>query len=290
MSEEIVHFAIADDSRLLVLASSRFCEAFKTVLADRIEKFRLGALTRRTEKFCGDMIHQLRDRCRGQAPQGRDADKLAFCLGTLTHRAADRQCKPLFAAQSYDGAYSNRQIRICQDVFIFDRIYGRGRRHPYRPDALDPVLPLPGGMDWDAATFEQYIDVLLQRMLLKAHTLKPADDAEAWLDDLFARLQEFKDDFSEWHRLLTEGDEELFHRAIEQVNFYNESDPLLDLLRDLRAGQSVSEDSVESRFRLGDKNSVYARCVSQGCGYIQLASEFWQGRMEPKAFADSITR
>jgi hypothetical protein len=145
-------------------------------------------------------------------------------------------------------------------------------------------------MDWDAATFEQYIDVLLQRMLLKAHTLKPADDADAWLDDLFTRLQEFKDDFSEWHRLLTEGDEELFRRAIEQVNFYNESDPLLDLLRDLRAGEAVSEESVESRFRLGDKNSVYARCVSQGCGYIQLAGEFWQGRMEPKAFADSITR
>ncbi len=290
MSEEIVHFAVADDARLLVLASERFCQPFKDVLSGHVEKLRLGALTRGTEKFCGSLIEAIRDRCQGQSPQGRDADKLAFCLGTLCHRAADRLCKPLYASQSFDGRYTPRQIRICQDVFIFDRVYGKGRRTPYRPDALDPVLPLPGGLEWDAETFEQYVHTLLQRMLLRAHTLKPADEADTWLDELFSRLQEFKEDFGFWHKLLTEGDEELFSRSVEQVNFYNDADPLLDLLRDLRSGQSLQADAIEQRFRLPDKSSVYARCVSASCGYIQLAGEFWQGRMDRRAFFDSITR
>jgi hypothetical protein len=290
MSEEIVHFAVADDMRRLVLASDRFCRAFQETLADREEKMRLGALTRGTEKFCGAMIESVRDRNDAQSPPGRDADKLAFCLGTLAHRAADRLCKPLYDSQAFDGKYTRRQIKICQDVFTFDRVYGKGRRSPYRPDALNPILPLPGGMDWDAETFEQYVHTLLQRMLLKAHTLKPADDADAWMDELFSRLQEFKDDFGLWHKLLNEGDPELFQRSVEQVNFYNDADPILDLLGDLRAGQKPDRESIENRFRLGDKSSIYARCVSQACGYVQLAGEFWQGRMDRRAFMDSIRR
>ena len=94
MSEQVTHYAVADDARLFALASPRINHDFKAVLRDEHAALRLGALTRKTEVFAGALIQDLRERWQENKPH--DPEKLAFCLGTLTHRATDRLMKPVF--------------------------------------------------------------------------------------------------------------------------------------------------------------------------------------------------
>ncbi len=289
MSEQITHLAVADDARLLALHSPRVAGGIRDALAGHHDKMRLGAVIRNSERFAGPVIRTLRDRVANPGP--RDGEKLAFCLGTLAHRAADRMMKPIFSSQTADGKYTRKDISISHDVFLFRRIYNAGGQAPYTPEALDPVLQPPAGANVDMATLEALFRILFQRTLLAAHTFIPdTDDAEGWLDRLFDRLQEMTIDIGHYHRILTQSDPELYRRAIEQVNFFNDKDPIVALAAELRAGETVSPEQFLRRTHLGDRNSLYARMLSASYGYIQTASEFWHGRASEELFFDAITR
>jgi hypothetical protein len=289
MSEQITHLAVADDTRLVALASPRICEELKAALDRRQGAMRLGAVTRGGDRFAPPLIRTLRQR--RQTPGPRDEPKLAFCLGVMTHRAADRLAKPLFTAQTADGACERIDIRVYQDVFLFNRLYGRGRREPYRPDALDAAPAMPPAAEADAPAFESYYRVLFQRALLSAHTLKPGEpDADGWLDRLFDALQEFRIDLERYRKALVEPDERLARRAISDVNFYNDEDPILVLLDELRAGRTPEEDEVARRCYVGDRASVYARMVAQAMGYVEVVSAFWTGRADYTLMHDTLRR
>ncbi|KKL76421.1 hypothetical protein LCGC14_2045060 [marine sediment metagenome] len=289
MSEQITHLAVADDTRLLALASPRIPKAVKAVLRDHQDEMRLGAITRGSEGFAGPVVKRLRGR--SDRPDHNDATKLAFCLGTMAHRAADRMMKPIFDSQGGDENRQPTSISIYHDVFIFDKVYGRGAKHPYTPDALDPQIRFPSAPDLDVGTVEAYFRVLLQRTLLAAHTFKPdSDDPEGWLDRLFGRLQELHVDLARYHQALTKPDPEIVRRAITDVNFYDDGNAILSLLADLRAEKQVTGEAFLQRCRLGDHDSLYARAVSMAYGYVQVAGEYWQGRTSEELFLDSIRR
>ena len=289
MSEQITHFAVADDSRLLAPASPRICAALKAVLAAHHDKYRLGAITRGSEGFAGPLVRRLRERKDG--PADGDAEKLAFCLGTMAHRAADRMMKPIFDSQSGPERLSPSDVSVYHDVFVFDRVYGRGAEDPYTPGALEPTAPFPAAAGLDAGAMEACFRVLLQRTLLGAHTFKPdADDPEGWLERLFERLQELYVDVRRYHQALTHPDPEIVKRAITDVNFYDDRDAILALLAELRAGADVDGETFLTRCRLGDHASLYARAVSMAYGYLHVAAEFWAGRAAEELFLDAIKR
>ncbi|MGC9455654.1 MAG: hypothetical protein ACP5HU_12450 [Phycisphaerae bacterium] len=289
MSEQITHIAVADDARLLALNSPRIGGAVREALLNHQDKCRLGAVTRASEEFAGPVVEQLR--ARADEPRPRDAEKLAFCLGTMAHRSADRMYKPIFRSQSADGSCDRKDISIYHDVFVFRRIYAAGDKEPYRPDALSPTVELPEGAPVDAAELEGLFGVLFQRALLAAHTFKPdLTDPQGWLEKLFDRIQEFTIDIGRYHKALTEPDEDIYRRAITDVNFFDESDSILALLDELREGGEVTGEEFLRRCRLGDKDSLYARAVSGAYGYFQVTSEFWSGRCSAELFADAIRR
>ncbi len=289
MSEQITHLAVADDARLLSLNSPRIHGAVRESLLNHQDKCRLGAVTRASELFAGPVIEELRGRA--DEPLPRDAEKLAFCLGTMAHRSADRIYKPIFRSQSADGGCEPKDISIYHDVFLFRRIYAAGDKEPYRGDALSPAVEVPDGTPVDAAEVEGLFRVLFQRALLAAHTFKPdLSDPHGWLDRLFERIQEFTIDIGRYHKALTEPDEGIYRRAIVDVNFFDESDSILALLDELRDGREIEGEELLSRCRLGDKDSLYARAVCGAYGYFQVTSEFWSGRCSAELFRDAITR
>ncbi|MFW6061954.1 MAG: hypothetical protein ACOC93_04015, partial [Planctomycetota bacterium] len=182
-------------------------------------------------------------------------------------------------------------ISVYHDVFLFDRLYGRGSEQPYSPDALSPALPLPQAPDLDVETLEKYFQVLFQRTMLQAHTFIPDyNRPEAWLEELFKRLQEMVLDIRRYHRALTDPDEGIVRRAIVDCNFYSDDDRIIALLGDLRAGKPVTAEDFLQRCYLGDKDSLYARAVSMAYGYVQTASEYWQGQASEELFTDAVKR
>jgi hypothetical protein len=250
---------------------------------------RLGAVTRGSEAFAGPLVAGLRER--KDSPETGDAEKLAFVLGTMTHRAADRMMKPILKSQTADGEYAPIEISVYHDIFLFDRLYGRGAKEPYTPDALSPVVSFPAFSESEAKAFEEYFRVLFQRALLAAHTFKPdQSDPEVWLARLFDWLQEFDVDLERYHRALVEPDAELARRAIADVNFYADEDPIIRLLEDLRAGRDVAGDDFTKRLTLRDRDSLYARAVSLAYGYLHVTGEYWEGRAADEFFLDSVRR
>ena len=288
MSEQVTHYAVADDARLFALASPRISHDFKAVLRDEHAALRLGALTRKTEVFAGRLIKELCERWQANKPH--DPEKLAFCLGTLTHRATDRLMKPVFNAQAHDGKYTYKDISFYHDIFIFRKVYDGGNNEPFVPEQFNDTLEHPN-VSIDLDVLEQLHKVFWQRRLLNAHTFKPdIEEPDLWLSNLFNLLQDDVVDLQKYHKALTDPDPELVRRAIEQVNFYDDEDRILKLAHDLRRGQEVSEKEFLKRSYLGDKNSLYARALAKAYGYLQVASEFWEGRLEESLFQDAIVR
>jgi len=289
LSEQVTHLALADDVRLLSVASPRVCEDVKGSLREHQDKMRLGALTRGSEGFAGAMVKVLRE---GKTKRKKgDGEKLAFCIGTMAHRAVDRMMKPIFESQSADGKCNWQDISVYHDVFLFDRIYGRGRKEPYAAGALEPRYGFPSAAGVDAERVEEYFRVMFQRAMLSAHTLIPdMSDPEGWMEKVFGRVQEMTLDVGRYHRALTNPDEEIFGRAIVDVNFYDDGDPLIALLRDLREGAEVEGDEFMLRCRSRDHDSLYARGAAKGYGYVQVTSEYWSGEAREELFMDEIRR
>ncbi len=290
MSEQVTHYAVNDDVRLLALHSPRINETFKGVLRDNHEEMRLGALVRRSEKFAGPLIKELRERW----DERRDDDpaKLAFCLGTLTHRATDRVMKPIFVSQIKGSEHDRLAISIAHDIFLFNKIYGSGQDSPFAEQQFTETLSFPQTPDLDWKTVEMIFQTMFQRAMLGSHTLKP-DDArpDEWLSDLFSAVQNMRVDLRRYYSTLTDPDPDILERALDQVKFYSEDDAIVALARDLRAGGSVNGDEeFLRRSYLHDRPSLYARALSMAYGYVQVASEFWLGEVREDLFQDAITR
>ncbi len=290
MSEQVTHYAVNDDVRLLALHSPRINDTFKQVLRDNHEEMRLGALVRRSEKFAGPLIKALHDRWDNR--RNDDPGKLAFCLGTLTHRAADRMMKPVFVSQIKGSEHDRLAISIAHDIFLFNKVYGGGSEAPFVEQQFTDTLSFPQapGLDW--ATVEMIFQTMFQRAMLGSHTLKP-DDArpDECLSDLFSAVQNMRIDLQRYHRTLTDPDHDIIERALDQVKFYSEDDGIIALARDLRNGGSVeSDEAFKRRSYLHDRPSLYARALSMAYGYVQVASEFWLGEVREELFQDAITR
>ena len=289
MSEQVTHYAVNDDVRLLALHSPRINETFKQVLQEEHEAMRLGALVRRSEKFAGPLIRELRERWDDR--RADDPDKLAFCLGTLTHRATDRVMKPIFVSQIKGSEHDRLAISIAHDIFLFNQIYG-GNTGGFVEQQFTDTLSFPQAPDLDWATVEMIFQTMFQRAMLGSHTLKP-DDArpDEWLSGLFSAVQNMRIDLRRYHKTLTDPDSDILERALDQVKFYSESDGIIALARDLRAGGSVEGDEeFLRRSYLHDRPSLYARALSMAYGYVQVASEFWLGEVREDLFQDAITR
>ncbi len=96
MSENITHTAVVDDSLRLMQAAGTVCEAFNQAARDHLDMAHLGCMTRGGDRCNPGLLTTFRDRWADRTPDDLLEPKLAFVLGWLCHRAADREMKPIF--------------------------------------------------------------------------------------------------------------------------------------------------------------------------------------------------
>ena len=143
MSENVTHVAVCDDVARLASRHPGVPTAFTRVLEDHLDIARLGAATRSADRWSAEIVAWAREDwpadARGtSAATGNGAAhgptetpgvkasapvKLAFVLGALTHRAADRLFKPIFEyCRQQHAPDAGLDCSIHCDVLVFSAV------------------------------------------------------------------------------------------------------------------------------------------------------------------------
>jgi hypothetical protein len=313
MSENVTHVAVCDDVARLARRHPDIPEAFKQVLDEHLDIARLGAATRSADKWSAELIAWARDNwpaasghAAAPSSNGKARDsleggmagtierKLAFVLGALTHRAADRLFKPIFQhCRERYGQEAGIDCSIHCDVYVFYEVFGAGAggavplpgnggfptslENPYQPAVFQAV------QGKGAQGAEEYLRVLWQRALIGMHTFAPdPQDMHGWLDNLFTRAQGFKISLDHYRRVVEGGlDTELFRRYVYETHSYDRADPLIRLARDIQRGIEPAPGAVEEALAATtDQSSRYARALKKGMHYLRAGGRLWRREID----------
>jgi hypothetical protein len=161
----------------------------------------MGSVTRSADNWSVELVVWARGQMPGESPMQApgDADplageKLAFVLGALTHRAADRLTKPITSCwgrgeDSGQPISEANESKIMQDIFVWKEVYGSGEG-PQADPFTSQVLRVP--QTEAQAKAEEYFRVLLRRALIAMHTIAPdRDNIQPWLSAFLQHLQTF---------------------------------------------------------------------------------------------------
>jgi len=281
MSDHIAHLGICDDVFRLARVHDEIEPTFKTLMDDEREAAHMGCITRHADKWSADMIAKCRDALANDgdplAPK-----KLAFILGSLTHRSADRHTKPITKcwkgvdASGY-GSEAN-ESKIMQDIFVFREVYGQGFGEHAGPFPHE-VMHVP---TTEAEThFEAYMRILLRRSLIAMHTFKADDDhIDDWFNAFFDGLQAFPKSMNQYAELNASWDPAKVKKYLTDKHFYDRNDPMIQLARAIQHGSTVrSEQIVEAMTRTTKANSRYARTLTRSLEYLLAAGRLFRNEI-----------
>lgn len=283
MSENITHVAVCDDVTRLAAHHPQVHPYFNQLLAEHQDVSRFGAGTQSADRWTAELIAWGREE-RAKPAADRDprlGEKLAFVLGALTHRAADRLMKPIiYYPEKDEGHEGFLEATIHCDVFIFNEVYGGGEG-PHAGPYPKAILSVPSSEG--QRQLEEYFRVLWRRAIVAMHTFSPdRSDMQSWLNKLLATLQEFPMDMARYARVAAEWDPAKVKRYLEEPHFYSREDALIRCARDLQHGRPVSSAEVAAAVEAtSDDSSRYARALLRGLAYVIAASRLFEGAISP---------
>jgi hypothetical protein len=300
MSDHIAHLGICDDTFRLAPLLGRVPERLTRIMDSHRESAHMGSITRYADKWTAQLVHWAREED-AKDPVDRDPlldDKLAFMLGSLTHRAADRLTKPITKCwpgkdatadqiASADGAHAN-ESKIMQDLFVFREVYNHGQGDPQ--DLFSPaVLKLP---DTDAAQANEMVyRTLLRRALIAMHTINPdADNVHDWMHRFFKGMQQYPKSLEQYRSLAEAWDPAKVKMYLTDKHFYESDDDLIRLARSIQRGESVESEEVQKAYDAIDadhstQQSRYARALAKALDYLVAAGEAFGGEIDERETA-----
>jgi hypothetical protein len=280
MSENITHTAVVDDCLRLMKAGTTFVPAFHQAAEAHWDMARLGCMTRAGDRCNPGLLATFRERWAGRKPEEHLEAKLAFVLGWLCHRAADRQVKPIFRRFHPPETRTEKptECSIYQDAHVFRVIYAAGQEPPYHPamfgDAFETLAETV-----NVEGIQDLAHALLRRVLIEMHTLIPdVAEPESWIDNLYNLKQQFYVDLERYDKAINDPDPEKVKTYIVEDNFYDEDDPIVDAARRLQDGEAVGPEDVDAAIEAGGA-SHYAQALMLGMKYLQAASDFFTSDM-----------
>jgi hypothetical protein len=272
-----------DDCFRLVLASGQLCAPFQEAMRAHWEFARLGSGTRAGDRHSVRLLSTFRARWASRRTQDLLEPKLAFVLGWLCHRAADRQMKPVFrqADPGYPGTPTD--CSVYHDAFLFGEVYANDPTGPYPAATFETDLAsLPAAAALDVDAVRELFHTLMQQALIEIHTFKPDESRiEDWLAGLFDLQQGFYVNVERYAAAIADPDADKVRRFITEVHFDDREEPIIRAARALRPqlGRDVTAAEVRAALQ-AEAHSHYAQAVKMGCQYLLAASAFFTGEIE----------
>jgi len=298
MSDHIAHLAACDDVfRLAPLHAGMHPHLVKLMGTHR-EAAHMGSVTRYADKWSADVIDWTRQE--NAKPEGdrrpHTDDRLAFVLGSLTHRSADRHTKPITRCwgtgddDSGDAKSLANESKIIQDLFILKEVYGEGL--PAAATDVDDAAagPMAGALgqallhvpsDEYQRQLETYFRVLLRRALIAMHTIRPdPDHIHGWFDGFFDALQTYPKRIAQYAELAAAWDSDKVRKYLVETDFYDGEDALIVLTRRVQRGHRATPDDCAAAFdATTDNSSRWARLIKRALEYLEAASRLYAGEL-----------
>jgi len=276
MSEYITHIAVQEDTVRLAIHADEICDAFKLCFKEHNKAARMGSSSRGNSTFVVQNLQHFRDKWETRKPNDRIEDKLAFTLGWITHRAADRFFKPKYGI--FDKNPNNLHpvdIRIYHDVVLYEKVYNSGAREPFSKGfAQKNMKTHPGAKGFSLTKAEALFSPMYQSEILSLQSFDTVKNGAEFLKRVEDEFPTFTVDFDRFIEGVNNPDEENMQQMITEPNFYDEKDPIIKTARNLQEGKPVAKASVLDMLNTA-KQSQYAQVLGQSFKWIYEASQYF---------------
>jgi hypothetical protein len=281
VSEKITHTIVMDDSFRLMIAAQRLCPALLESAETCWDLARLGSGTRAADRHSVRLLTRIRDRWQSREPEDHLEAKLAFVMGWLCHRAADRQMKPIFRSLNPGSKESPTECSVYHDAFLFRERYLHDAEHLYTRATFETDLAsLPAAGAVDIGAVRELFHTLMQQALIEIHTFDPDEEhIEAWIDGLSGLQQRFYVDVDRYARAVAAPDPEKVQRYIVDVDFYDRGEPIISAAHVLQRGEALAAEDVREAIDQ-DTHSHYAHALFIACHYLAAASRFFEHEID----------
>ncbi|MFW6270543.1 MAG: hypothetical protein ACOC4G_10740 [Bacillota bacterium] len=290
MSEHIVHTSILKDSFLLIKNSQEISSKFKEIANDYEDFALLGSITRGGDNFTVDLLNAFQKRWQDGADDELLPAKLAFVLGWLSHRAADRQMKPIWRGSDFPTDQSPTECSIYMEAFMFREYYSDDLKlnRAILSEELENncLLDNPEQVEKVVNLFR----AIIKRVLIEMHTFIPPyqGDIEEFLERLFSAQQEFKEDVIErMASAIVNPDPEKTKKYITDINFFDHQDGIIEVAQKLRQGEDVANSEFENKINEKPK-SHYGKALAMSYSYILKADQFFKKRINLEELKEGL--
>jgi hypothetical protein len=278
MSEHIVHTGILEDSVAIMPYLKEIPDDFVKAVQNHIGFARLGCITVAGDSFSFRLLEEYK-------PLWKNRDdlleaKLAFVLGWVSHRACDRQMKPIWHVVEISGrgsdanpAVSPTECSVYHEGTLYNIYYADNSifRFAIFPEQLASG---PGAELFNLPLAAEFIESSYAMNMMDIQTILPPPTDQRFIEDLCLRAQKFYVDVSRYTRAAGRPDPELKRNYVTGINWYNEQDGIIALARLLRHGGTPERRTVEQAMQT-PAASYYGKALQLSLGYICSAAAYF---------------
>jgi hypothetical protein len=278
MSEHVVHTGILEDSVAIMPCLKEIPGDFVKAVQEHIGFAKLGCITVSGDRFSFRLLEEYK-------PLWKNRDdlleaKLAFVLGWVSHRACDRQMKPIWNVVEISGrgsdanpAISPTECSVYHEGTLYNIYYGDNS--VYRLAIFPEQLAAWTGAElFNLPVAAEFVESSYAMNMMDIQTIPPPPADQRFIEELCLRAQKFYVDVSRYTRAAGCPDPELKHNYVTGINWYDEKDGIIALARLLRRGGTPEKKMVDQAMQI-PAASHYGKALQLSLSYICSAAAYF---------------
>jgi hypothetical protein len=283
MSEHIVHTGILEDSAAIMPYLEKIPDDFLQAVQRHIGFARLGCITVSGDTYSFRLLEEYKPlwKTRNDLLEA----KLAFVLGWVSHRACDREMKPIWRTVEISGRGSDANPAVSPTECS---VYHEGTLYNlyYSEDPIFHLAIFPGHLaDWPGAELvnlslmAEFVENSYAMNMMDIQTILPPSPEQQssdqrFIEDVCLRAQKFYVDISRYTHASSQAVPDLKKSYVIDIDWYNEKDLIVALASRLRRGESLTKAEVEESMSR-PASSHYGRALQLSLRYIISAAAYF---------------
>jgi hypothetical protein len=282
MSEHIVHTGILEDSAALMPYIKEIPNSFVKAMQRHIGFARLGCITVSGDRYSFRLLEEFKS----QWKKRNDLleAKLAFVLGWVSHRACDRQMKPIWHIVEISGrgsdanpAVSPTECSVYHEGTLYNLYYADNAA--FRLAIFPEELAARHGSElFNLPLAAEFIESAYAMNMIENQTFPVPDGCtgqdQQFIESVCLKAQKFYVDVSRYTQAAGNPNPAHKKEYVVDINWYNGKDEIIRIARILRRGGQIDTAAVEKALSV-QASSHYGQALQLSLRYIRTAAEYF---------------